>query len=459
ENHFQFIQRLAKQYNEWLYYDGVQLVFGKPSLNAPITIEYGADMDTINISIEALSTGATKFSYNALEDAKDESISRGNVSGLNELGNYAFETSKALFVIDSKDHLSVRGANRNEIDTVVANKQAGKVSTANILSGTSNKQGLTVGTVIKVTGAQRGIDSFNVKNYGEYIIIKITHTATGSSEYCNEFEAVSSGIAILPEPSVALPEASPQLATVLSNEDPAQKGRVQVQFQWQTAGMKTSWIRVMTPDAGSSDNHAQNRGQVFIPEIGDQVMVGFRYNDPNRPFVMGSLFNGTTGAGGQDQNNIKSIITKSGHVLEFNDTNNSESITITDKNNNIIFIDTANKSIRISAPETIDIEAKNINFRATESITYQAKNMNTQVSEDLVLGVGNNMNTTIEQSYTFQATEVTETIEGSKIIDIQSSLQVNASEVDLIAENGDMNVQGAGVATFQGGSDVKVSKG
>ncbi|MCG8734632.1 phage late control D family protein, partial [Tenacibaculum finnmarkense] len=214
ENHFQFIQRLAKQYNEWLYYDGVQLVFGKPSLNAPITIEYGADMDTINISIEALSTSATKFSYNALEDAKNESISRGNVSGLNELGNYAFETSKALFVIDSKDHLSVRGANRNEIDTVVANKQAGKISTANILSGTSNKQGLTVGTVIKVTGAQRGIDSFNVKNYGEYIITKITHTATGSSEYCNEFEAISSGIAILPEPSVSLPEASPQLATV-----------------------------------------------------------------------------------------------------------------------------------------------------------------------------------------------------------------------------------------------------
>ncbi|MCG8900221.1 phage baseplate assembly protein V, partial [Tenacibaculum finnmarkense] len=355
ENHFQFIQRLAKQYNEWLYYDGVQLVFGKPSLNAPITIEYGADMDTINISIEALSTSATKFSYNALEDAKNESISRGNVSGLNELGNHAFETSKALFVIDSKDHLSIRGANRNEIDTVVANKQAGKVSTANILSGTSNKQGLTVGTVIKVTGAQRGIDSFNVKNYGEYIIIKINHTATGSSEYCNEFEAVSSGIAILPEPSVALPEASPQLATVLSNEDPAQKGRVQVQFQWQTAGMKTSWIRVMTPDAGSSDNHAQNRGQVFIPEIGDQVMIGFRYNDPNRPFVMGSLFNGTTGAGGQDQNNIKSIITKSGHVLEFNDTKKHESIKITDKKGNQILIDTAGETITINALKDINL--------------------------------------------------------------------------------------------------------
>ncbi|MCG8813972.1 hypothetical protein G1K66_11975 [Tenacibaculum finnmarkense] len=382
ENHFQFIQRLAKQYNEWLYYDGVQLVFGKPSLNAPITIEYGADMDTINISIEALSTGATKFSYNALEDAKNESISRGNVSGLNELGNHAFETSKALFVIDSKDHLSVRGANRNEIDTVVANKQAGKVSTANILSGTSNKQGLTVGTVIKVTGAQRGIDSFNVKNYGEYIITKITHTATGSSEYCNEFEAISSGIAILPEPSVSLPEASPQLATVLSNEDPAQKGRVQVQFQWQRAGMKTSWIRVMTPDAGSSDNHTQNRGQVFIPEIGDQVMIGFRYNDPNRPFVMGSLFHGNNGAGGQDQNNIKSIITRSGHVIELNDTNRQESITIKDTNGNEIHYDTHAKNITITTPETLTLNCKNMNINVAENL-----NTNVGANSRSIIGV------------------------------------------------------------------------
>jgi len=37
---------------------------------------------------------------------------------------------------------------------------------------------------------------------------------------------------------------------------------------------------------------------VFIPEKGDQVLVGFRYNNPNRPFVLGSLFNGKNGGGG-----------------------------------------------------------------------------------------------------------------------------------------------------------------
>ena len=50
--------------------------------------------------------------------------------------------------------------------------------------------------------------------------------------------------------------------------------------------MQTSWIRVLTPDAGVSDKVSTNRGFVFIPEKDDIVLVGFRYDDPNRPFVL-----------------------------------------------------------------------------------------------------------------------------------------------------------------------------
>ncbi|MBE7649222.1 Vgr family protein [Tenacibaculum finnmarkense] len=399
ENHFQFIQRLAKQYNEWLYYDGVQLVFGKPSLNTPITIEYGADMDTINISIEALSTGATKFSYNALEDTKNESISRGNVSGLNDLGDHAFETSKSLFVIDSKNHLSVRGANKNEIDTIVANEQASKVAAVNILSGTSTKQGLTVGTVIKVTGAQRGINSFDVKNYGEYIITKITHTATGSSEYCNEFEAISSGIEVLPAPKVTLPVASSQTATVISSNDPEKKGRIEVQFQWQTAEMKTSWIRVMSLNAGKSDTVTTNRGLIFVPEVGDTVMVGFRYNDPNRPYVLGALYNGKTGAGGDVDNKIKSITTRSGNTIVFDDEKGS--IHIADANQNSISLDgegninisssasiklaTGESSINLISDGTIAITGKVITINGADSINEISKAITHNGSDSVML--------------------------------------------------------------------------
>lgn len=44
---------------------------------------------------------------------------------------------------------------------------------------------------------------------------------------------------------------------------------------------------MMSPDAGGTDQVSQNRGYVAIPEVGDQVMVGFVHNHPDRPFVMG----------------------------------------------------------------------------------------------------------------------------------------------------------------------------
>ena len=73
ETHFQFLQRLAKQHGEWLYYDGVKLIFGKPKLEGPIELEYGADMDSISISIETVPSKQNHFSYNSIEDKKEES--------------------------------------------------------------------------------------------------------------------------------------------------------------------------------------------------------------------------------------------------------------------------------------------------------------------------------------------------------------------------------------------------
>lgn len=67
-----------------------------------------------------------------------------------------------------------------------------------------------------------------------------------------------------------------------------------VKFDWQLHDT-TDFIRMMSPDAGGTDQVSQNRGYVAIPEVGDQVMVGFVHNHPDRPFVMGGMFHGQVG--------------------------------------------------------------------------------------------------------------------------------------------------------------------
>ncbi|WP_199897366.1 phage baseplate assembly protein V [Prevotella fusca] len=70
-----------------------------------------------------------------------------------------------------------------------------------------------------------------------------------------------------------MPLTETQIATVLGNADPDGKDRVPVRMNWQADDMNTNWIRVMTPDAGKSGDVKSNRGFVFIPEVGDHVLV------------------------------------------------------------------------------------------------------------------------------------------------------------------------------------------
>ncbi len=390
ESGFTFLKRLSKQYSEWLYYDGIKLVFGKPIISNSTPLEYGSDLDRISMGIRAGASNQSTFSYDAMTDTWNEAKTKNEVEGLNELAMGALNTSMGLFPNMPTSHSLTSVQDKRELEASLQGRQAAALADLNVLEARCSRQGLTVGSIVKVRSARwDGKNIFNEQSYGEYLIIEIAHKAEGNSVYESHFKAIPAGVAVLPAPEVDMPQAHAQTATVVANEDPKGKGRVKVQFGWQKHQMGTNWLRVLMPDAGSSDHRAQNRGHVFVPEVGDQVMVGFRYGDPNRPFVMGGVFNGVNGAGGGPNNAIKSITTRSGHRLEFNDTQGSERITITDRNKNTILLDTAGSSIRISAPENISISAKNIDITASESLTASAgEGIGINAGEDITVGAG-----------------------------------------------------------------------
>ncbi|OXG06471.1 uncharacterized protein involved in type VI secretion and phage assembly [Flavobacterium araucananum] len=386
ETDFQFIQRLAKQYNEWLYYDGEKLIFGKPkSFDSPISLTYNSDISKLKISVQAVPNKFSAFTYNESADKRYTAKSKDTVGGLPKLGNEAFASSKDVFATPAYTHGIVSTGDDLVLESFLKKKQESAAADTNFVSATTQNSKLKIGSIVNVQSSVLENSSLITQEVGSYIITEITHYATHLGEYENNFRAIPSKVLSLPEPDVAYPIAQTQQALVESNTDPKNKGRIRVQMLWQQGtSMKTAWLRVMTPDAGSSDKVGTNRGMVFIPDVGDHVMVHFRYGDPNRPFILGSIFHGKSGGGGGKDNNKRSFATRGGTSLVLDEEKNT--FTATDPSGNMIMLN-GDGTMTIYAPNKVDIQSKEINLIADEKVNISGINeVNVDSKKVLVSG-------------------------------------------------------------------------
>lgn len=149
-------------------------------------------------------------------------------------------------------------------------------------------------------------------------------------------------------------------ALVTDVGDPEDLGRVKVKFPWLSDDDSTSWIRVSQLGAG------KDRGAVFLPEVGDEVLVSFLHGDADRPVVVGSLWNGVdkpdlgsslvdraTGAVRR-----RGFISKNGHKLVFLDDATSSGVMMSTANGGMrIALKETGTTIRINSQGQIEIEA------------------------------------------------------------------------------------------------------
>ncbi len=190
-------------------------------------------------------------------------------------------------------------------------------------------------------------------------------------------------------------------------------GRVKVKIP--LIGMtESNWARIASFMAG------KERGAFFLPEVGDEVLVAFENGDVNKPYIIGSLWNGkdappeTNSDGKNDTRIIKSrsghivqffdkkdeekIVVKSskGHLIQLDDKNGSENIQITDKSGkNKIIINTKDNKISINSGKDIEIcapngklvlDAKNIEIKASADAKIEASaGMNLKASSSMII--------------------------------------------------------------------------
>ena len=356
ESDFDFIRRLAHQYQEWMYFDGTKLIFGKPrKLADPIILEYGTTLSSLDIGLQTLARSEQVFSYHSGADREMQRMTPDLAYGHDKLAGEAFRASLGMFSKPARQHALPRISNETELINYMGRKQAAETAKTHYITAESQVPTLRVGSVISLYSSfLERVGNISKESLGNFIIIEITHEVSQGSYYKNRFKAIPATIKALPSPKVRMPLAETQMATVLSNADPQGKDRVRVRMNWQTDGMQTGWVRVMTPDGGSSKDARSNRGFVFIPEVGDQVLLGFRHGDPARPYVLGSLFNGVTDGGRGQGNNCKSLTSRTGSSLKLDDSKGS--VTLHDKGGvSMTFDGAGNSTLNAKATHSVNV--------------------------------------------------------------------------------------------------------
>ena len=128
--------------------------------------------------------------------------------------------------------------------------------------------------------------------------------------------------------------------------DPNSLGRVKVQFQWLSEDYVSDWARVAMPGAGPS------RGVVWLPEVGDEVLVAFEHGDVRRPMVLGGFWNSTDTAPPygvpNGKPNARALVSLKGHKIVLHDESDG-SIELATPKGLTVLLDDDNGRISIKA--------------------------------------------------------------------------------------------------------------
>ncbi len=253
---------------------------------------------------------------------------------------------------------------------------------------------------------------------------------SGSFQYRNEFRALPSDIPFRPARRTPAPVVhGPQTAVVVGKRGEEiwtdRHGRVKVQFHWDRHGQldenSSCWLRVASPWAG------KGYGSLAIPRIGQEVVVGFLEGDPDRPILVGSVYNAEQtppldpSAGGMSQGMISRSTPGGGgfNQISVNDSSGEEGVTI-----------------------------------------HAQYDMNTTVGNDATEEVGNDRTASVATNDTLTVgADQTLDVGGSRVASVGADESVSIGGAQAVSVAGDRSVDVGANGTIVAGSDLALEGG
>ncbi|MDI9310492.1 MAG: phage baseplate assembly protein V, partial [Limnohabitans sp.] len=446
---FSFLKRLAQKKGEWFFYNGTELFLGDPNKGNTYNLYYGNNVHSLKIDMKAQPLG---FSYLGYEPTSAETQTVSSFEINHQEQGYtrsAFEASKKLYP-ESGTHLYSQAIGESSamphLSDRVQTQTQGNAASLITAHGESDEPGLRIGDKVKITEpafspTNNPADGIKEQYFGEYIITQVTHYMDETGKYYNTFEGVPSSVQAPPYTQVlAHPISGTQPATVIDNNDPKGLGRVKVKFAWQREEA-SPWLRMTNPHAGGG------KGMYFIPEIGEEVQIGFENNNAEKPFVLGAMYNGNERSGYATSGNDNKVIqSRSGTKIILNDAQGS--VFVEDPSGNIWILD-GQGTIRAKAP-------KNIIFEAGESILLNAgKNIVATAQENVDITASENISVTANQDYNLTASNIIEDATKERISKAKSITE-SMQQGQYISTKEPIHVESAKEVNINSGKKVKV---
>jgi phage protein D len=165
------------------------------------------------------------------------------------------------------------------------------------------------------------------------------------------------------------------VAQVTDNKDPDEVGRVKMKFPWLSDDYESDWARLAQLGAGPTS------GAVFIPEVGDEVLVAFEFGDVRRPYVVGGLYNGKDkprlGGGLFDNGKVRrrGFVSRRGHrIVLLDDEGKSGIALITGDGKLKVALKESDSTIHISCQGRVIIESQqSMSLTSQQDITIEAQ--------------------------------------------------------------------------------------
>lgn len=414
-----FIRMRAEANGLLVYADGGTVFVKKPGVDTSPDLEvtYGKDVFSFDGKVDALyqipsvKTHSWSMSEQKLtEGAAQEPMvnAQGNLTGKKlasvlNISDYELHTTGPIEKTDLRNwangHLLKSRLSRIHGDIEIIGSALAKLN-----------------TLIEIKG-------FGVRMNGKALITKVHHmVAEGVWSTTISFGLSPKYFA--DRPDVHASAASGMLPAIggLQNgtvkkidKDPEGETRVLIDIPIIDEAGDGIWARL------SNFYSTSGKGVFFIPEIGDEVVVGFLNKDPRFPIILGSLYSSKIKSPYQpdEENSIKAILTKNDLKLEFNDkdkiitvetpggnkaifSDKDKSILIQDENGNKLEMNSS--GITIESPKEINIKAtSNVNAESNANITIKTSagdvsvdGKNVNVTASMNLSAKGNMNSTFE---------------------------------------------------------------